>query len=545
MEEEKRNRKDGGIRKNRLKALGWLVSILYVLLAVKIYFIQEKYGSKSANNSVYNNVQLENISDMNYQLLDTNGKDMLKYNKKYVVVIDSKPFKLNNYKENIEEIMAFELIMKNEIQDKFSFDEVINSEGKKYYNVSEEGYEKLSKLKNIKGIYCYSYDALDKSRPWSIENIIANISESDEGKFEKDTLPYYINSINTTNKKSSAKFYLDADIEYKQGGYSISKDNLIPYTTINKEWNDNIKSILNKEEYKNLDNSGVIILEQGKIRAFQCKDETKPNSLLASTGIGYEPGSTFKILVLQAALEEEKTYFGEKFNCLGLEGEGKCKKAHGEITLQKAVEVSCNNTFKTLGERVGYDELMKYVNKYGLGTSILGLDESIEAPGIKPVEDSKMNNISIGQTFNVTPLQMAGIYDSIINEGYYYKPYIIEKIMNYSGDVVKEINPMKERICSKENSSAIKESLRKTVLDGTGIAAQVNGIDIGGKTGSSTGNDGTTHGWFIGYFNIGKKYYTMVVFTPNINGKNEKGEELQGGNTCAPIFRDVVKEIVK
>lgn len=541
-----KNKKDR--RKIRLQLLGGLIAVIYLALTGRLYFVQDKYGVQDSNNAVYNNVQYERISDISYQLLDKNGKELLKYKKNYVVVIDSKPFKLNNYRENVEEIMALELIMKNETKD-FSFDNIIKSDGKNYYNVSEDSYNKIKILKHVKGLYSYCYENVDKGNTWSIQNIIANIGD-DKGEYSEGTLPFYINNINSINKKNTINFYLDSNIQYKESGYTIDKDNLIPYTTIDKDWNDKIKDILSKEKYKSLGNIGVIILEKGKIRALQCKDDNQPNTILASTGLGYEPGSTFKILVLQAALEEKKTYLGEKFICKG----DICKKAHGTIDLQTAVKVSCNDAFAELGNRLGYDKIMEYANKYGLCKSILGLPKEIEAEGVKPGynPDETVNNISIGQTFNVPPIQIAGIYDSIINDGYFYKPYMIDKIMDYSGDVVKTIEPVKEKISSKEISNAIKGVLRETVASGTGIAAQVSGVDIGGKTGSSTGSEfnesgesKSTHGWFVGYFNLGSTYYTMLVFAPNIDGKNEKGEELQGGNTCAPVFKEVVESIVK
>lgn len=82
---------------------------------------------------------------------------------------------------------------------------------------------------------------------------------------------------------------------------------------------------------------------------------------------------------------------------------------------------------------------------------------------------------------------------------------------------------------------------------GTGINARLNGAVIGGKTGSATsGTKTTTHGWFAGFFKDNDKYYTMVVFAPDlVNKVNEDDEELEGGNTAAPVFRDIVSQIVQ
>ena len=80
------------------------------------------------------------------------------------------------------------------------------------------------------------------------------------------------------------------------------------------------------------------------------------------------------------------------------------------------------------------------------------------------------------------------------------------------------------------------------VLNGTGQSANVNGIEIGGKTGSATTSNKTTHGWFVGYFKVNKEY-TMIVFIPDLVSK--KNESLGGGNTAAPIFKDIVLELNK
>ena len=86
----------------------------------------------------------------------------------------------------------------------------------------------------------------------------------------------------------------------------------------------------------------------------------------------------------------------------------------------------------------------------------------------------------------------------------------------------------------------------KAVIDsGTGYRAKVNGVDMGGKTGSATSSGGNTHGWFAGYFVYNNKTYTMVVFVPDIEGKGKDGEDMGGGNTAAPIFREIVKKVVQ
>ena len=87
--------------------------------------------------------------------------------------------------------------------------------------------------------------------------------------------------------------------------------------------------------------------------------------------------------------------------------------------------------------------------------------------------------------------------------------------------------------------------MSKVIFDGSGYEAKIEGVNMGGKTGTSTGNNGTNHGWFAGYFEKDSKLYTIVVIAPNIGGKHPDGRELGGGNTGAPIFREIVSELIK
>ncbi|MDU7441826.1 MAG: iron-containing alcohol dehydrogenase, partial [Clostridium sp.] len=93
-------------------------------------------------------------------ILDCNGKDLMKYDKKYVLVIDVKPFTLNNYEETLEDLMALNFIMKSE-DPQFNYSNIMKQGGKVYYNISEDTYNKINKLKNIKGIYTYISDTVD------------------------------------------------------------------------------------------------------------------------------------------------------------------------------------------------------------------------------------------------------------------------------------------------------------------------------------------------------------------------------------------------
>lgn len=275
----------------------------------------------------------------------------------------------------------------------------------------------------------------------------------------------------------------------------------------------------------------------GKIRVMSQKDETQANINLCIEGSGYEPGSVFKLITLGAALEKGIVTLQDRYTCTG----EICKdKIHGNITVEEALIESCNDIVAKIGNEVGYDSLMEYAEKAGLFNRVLNLQQEgkNEAIGQKPEKESGLNNISIGQCLTVTPLQITGTTNTIINDGVYIRPYIIDEIVDSDNNIIKTFNSESTKVYSTTTSKLIKNAMNKVVEKGTGVKAKVDGIEIGGKTGSATGADGETHGWFSGYFEVEDKSYTMTVFIPNIN---QKGNDLGGGDTAAPVFREIVK----
>ncbi|NFN93066.1 penicillin-binding protein 2 [Clostridium botulinum] len=488
----------------------------------------------------YQNHQMENISNIKYMILDTNGKDLMKYNKKYVLVVDIKPFSLNNYEETLEDLMALNFIMKSENPD-FNYSEIMKAQGKIYYNISEETYNKINKLKNIKGIYTYISDEVDTKKAWSVSSFLANILDETqvEGSLQENLQGYLKN--NDLPKKN---FYLDDKSVYAKETVNISDDNNNLKLTIDKDMEDKIRNILEKEEYKYLKNVGVSIIESdtGKVRALVQKDESEANINLGIQEIGYEPGSIYKIITLASALEMGLVNVNDTFNCNG----NICREHHGKLTVKNSLVRSCNDIFAKIGSLVGYDKLMEYSKEQGLYNRVLNLEgeNKNETCGIQPKEDAGMNNISIGQCMNVSPVQMLGAINTVVNNGVYVKPYIVESILDKNDNVVKEFKGDEKKIYSEITSRLVKDAMKEVVVRGTGIKAYIADLDIGGKTGSATASDGNTHGWFSGYFKFNNKTYTMVVFIPNIELQNlETNVELGGGDTAAPIFKDIVKTL--
>lgn len=527
----------------RIWAMNSIYFVIIFALIIRLSFLQVRPALVVGGE--IENYQVENLSQMNYRILDTNGKDLMTYNKKYIVVLDTKPFMLNNYEETLEDLMALNFIMKTENPD-FNYSDVMQKEGKIYYTVSEETYNKINKLNNVKGIYTYNYDEVDRKEAWRTNNFLSDIKE--ENVIE-DSLEYTLNSYIKENTYPAAKFYLDEKAIYGDGDVNPSNNNNIKLT-IDSAWEDKIRDILNKKDYSFLKNIGVVVSEAktGKVRAMVQKDESQANVNLGIGQLGYEPGSIFKVITEAIALNKGLISPTDKFLCTGeiCTKDGK-QYAHGLLSVEDALKVSCNDIFAKVGGEIGYSDMIDYLSKMGLFKPVINLkgENRNEASGVKPTLENSMNNISIGQTIMVTPVQMAGLYNTVANNGVYIKPSIVEAIVDDNDGVIKEFKENESRIFSETAAKLVQATMSKVIWEGSGFEAKVEGVNIGGKTGTSTGNGGTNHGWFAGYFELEGKKYTIVVIAPNIGEKHPDGRELGGGNTGAPIFRDIVTELTK
>lgn len=517
--------------------------LILALFVFRLYMLQISPSEKV--EAQVNNYQTEVIAQMKYRIFDTNGKDLLKYKKNYIVILDTNPFMLNNYEETLKDLMALNFIMKSEVID-FNYSDILKQSGKIYYKVSKDTYNKVNELTNIKGIYTYVYDEVDNKEAWSSSNILTNIEED---KIVINSLEEDIYNYVKDNHSPQAKFYLNDLAIYNDGVLEVINNNNIKLT-INSTWEEKISEVLNKEDYKFLDNIGVIVseAESGKIRAMVQKNQSMANVNLGIEQLGYEPGSIFKVLTETIALDMGIIKLDDVFSCVG----EICEKngvphGHGELTVQEALNISCNDIFAKIGNLIGYDNMIEYLENMNMFESVLNIKgiNRTEALGVKPTEENSMNNISIGQTILVTPIQMSGIYNSIVNDGIYVKPTFVEAIIDENENIVKEYKNEEKRIFSEISSKIVRNSMIEVISEGSGFEARVLDTTVGGKTGTSTGNGGTNHGWFAGYFEYENSKYTIVVIAPNIGEKHPDGRDLGGGNTGAPIFRDVVNSIIK
>lgn len=211
----------------------------------------------------------------------------------------------------------------------------------------------------------------------------------------------------------------------------------------------------------------------------------------------YEPGSTFKIITLAAALEEGKIdlHHDHFYDPGWIEVGGahlRCWKrgGHGSQTFLEVVQNSCNPGFVVLGQMLGKETLFDYIKKFGFGTKT-GIDLLGEENGILfnldrvgPVE---LATTSFGQGVSVTPIQQVAAVAAAVNGGYLYKPYVAKAWLDpVTGKVVEETKPTVVRqVISEQTSKLVREALESVVALGTGRNAFIDGYRVGGKTGTA------------------------------------------------------------
>lgn len=554
------------MRKN-IKIVATTFFCLFLALTARVAYIQCINGEKLSVMAEAQYSHKGNINELNYMILDDEGKSLLKYNEKYKIVIDTVSFKRNNNVTPMEELYAFNYILKNYNKDYDVVKDLKNQkEGKLYYEVDEDTYKNISELKAIRGIYSYKYNSLDKNNSWNICNMLTNIKNKDGELKDRDFLEGDIKEYTSNNEEPTISFSKDNLGEITEGIYNIPKDNVNIKMTLNKDMIEKIKTVLDNDKYKNYGQIGVALCESttGKVKALTQKDDKKPNIMLGSaTENGYSPGSIFKLIVLEAALNEGIVSLDDQYTCT-YNPKFPCKTGHGNLTIEQGLIRSCNNTFVEIGNKLGGEKIIKYAMDQGFFTKTLNFYGENEAKGDYLASDLNRGgttNISIGQNMRIAPIQALGMINTIINKGNYVKPYIISSLEDNSFNIIKTFSPeIKKEVIKASVASTMKSELTKVVKDpnGTGKGAYIKDLDMGGKTGTATrmepkkdseGNivkdqNGNNlmekhyDGWFAGYYKFKGQTYSLVVFVENIK------DEEAGGTTAAPIFKEIVEKLI-
>lgn len=376
-----------------------------------------------------------------------------------------------------------------------------------------------------------------------------------------------------TGEYGSIQYFSDAkgNTLDRSSVYVEPEDGLDIYLTVNYDIQSAVERELDNVVLKyNPDGAWAIVMDPntGEILGMSSRPNFNPNSYQdysietinrnMAIWASYEPGSTFKILTLSAALNENRVdlikdtfYDGGSVNVDG--ARIKCWKAggHGSETFLEVVQNSCNPGFVELGRRLGVNTLFDYIDKFGYGKKT-GIDLNGEATGIlfplSKVGPVELATTSFGQGVSVTALQQVVAVSAAINGGTLYKPYIVKRIVEHeTGQIIEERKPVivRDGIISEETSETVRMALESVVSLGTGRNAYIDGYRVGGKTGTAQKVNN-------GVYMKGNYIVSFIGFLPANDPKavvylaidNPKGITQYGGTVSAPVVKNIMEDVI-
>lgn len=336
--------------------------------------------------------------------------------------------------------------------------------------------------------------------------------------------------------------------------------------TIDKE----LQSILEEELRKGKENFGAshfvgIVMDpgSGEILAMSSMDDFNPNKYSAFSDTvrrnkavtdAYEPGSTFKAVTLASFLD--KGICKETDRVFLENGKYKYKKitindshAFSWLDVKGVFSHSSNIGMSKLSQQISKEDMYVYLRGFGLGNfTYINLPSEVRGTLRRPDSwtDYTKSSISFGYEVSVTPVQMVSVYASLINGGILYQPTVVKRVLTNDGLVDREFEPKEiRRVISEETSARMRKLFQSVVDEGTGKKAKIDGITIGGKTGTSRQivegqySREKYYSSFIGFFPVDNPKYLIFILA---NSPSQKS--YYGGDVAAPIFRNITSRII-
>jgi cell division protein FtsI/penicillin-binding protein 2 len=547
--------------------------IFFRLIQVQI-FDSAMYVEKVNNQTMTINKNSGNRGS----IYDSNGKS-LAFNKSiYDLIIDP-----SRIYEKPEILKAFEEIAKKSY---------IKINNKKLLNELDEGYKTKKKYK----IIAKNLDEIEKAE---IDEILKkyklNTNEMFYRKniertyYKKDIYSDLVGLIGYTATSKDVKtgvFGIEKQYEKYLKEKTVERKN--PYTRNRgiriPTSKDEIRTNLNgRNVYMTIDNDLQFILNDEVKKKFQSSNSDEAYGIIMDPNTGkilataaytrkrralrnpvfqdqFEPGSTFKPIIVASALNEGLIKRNTKFDVM----DGTIRKYNhtikessrstkGILTTEEVLKKSSNVGMVLIGDTFTEKTYEEYLRNFGLydrtGVDFPGEIKPYTTP-YKRWDKLKKSTMSFGQGIVVSPIQLATAFSAVINGGILYKPYLVEKVTDDNNVVIRRNLPTPVRqVISPEVSREMRDILENVVRDGTAKKGDVEGYRVGGKTG--TAQLSTKGGYlksdylasFIGFFPADKpKYVVLVMF---MKPKGETVFEKYGGATAAPVFGEIVKRITK
>lgn len=545
---------------NRINYIFLFSILIFFLIIIKIFYIQVIDYNKL--NSLANDLWSRNliIQADRGKILDRNGKtivDNITTLGLYLV-----PNQINNKEEvakNISKILnvSYEEMLKH-VNKKTSIERV-HPEGR---NLNYEIANKIKEL-NYDGVYLLKESK--RSYPYNnlLSHTIGYTGIDNQGLSGLEL--QYDNLLKGNN--GNIKYYSDGKGKRLDLSeiYEEPKNGNDLYLTIDLDVQLSLENELNNA-YKKYNADGAIgivmkantgeILAMSSLPSFDPNNYQNYNEEIINRNLAiwsnFEPGSTFKIVTLASAINENVVnIFEDKYYDTGSikvsSSTLHCwkRKGHGLQTYVQVVENSCNPGFVVLGQKLGKEKLFKYINELGFGKKT-GIDLNGESTGIlfntNKVGPLELATSAFGQGISVTAIQQVSAVSAIINGGTLYQPYIVRSIGNkINKPIIKNNN-----IIKKETSELVKYALESVVANGSGRNAYIENYRVGGKTGTAqkvginkTYESGNYILSFIGFMPANNPEYIIYIALDH-----PKGVTQYGGVVSAPIAKNVLKDII-
>lgn len=549
----------------RIKFILYLIILIFIIIIFRIFYIQ--VFSKNKLDDLANNLWSRNLPILadRGNITDRNGVILAgNITTTSLIVVPVQIKNKEEVAENLAKILETDYLNIYSHLTKHTSIERIHPEGRR---LSYEKAEAINKL-NYDGVYLlkeskryYPYDnvlshvlgyvGIDNQGLSGIELEYDNYLKGSDGKIK-----YYSDG-------KGLRLNLSEVYDEPVAGNNIALTIDINIQNAAERELDNVMTKYNPE------NALVLVMDPNtaEIIAMASRPNFNPNNYQdydletinrnLPIWMSYEPGSTFKIITLASAINENKVnLFEDKFYDSGSitveNARIKCWKSggHGAESFLNVVENSCNPGFVVLGQRLGTDLLYSYLEKFGFGTKT-GIDLNGESKGIMfkkenmgPVETA---TTAFGQGISVTPIQQVRGVSAAINGGKLYTPYIVKSISESQTNEMIVLNQPKFNgsVITEETSSLVRYALESVVANGTGKNAYIENYRVGGKTGTAQKvKDGRYMVGdyilsFVGFLPADKPDYVVYVA---IN--NPKGVTQYGGTVSAPVAKNIMLSII-
>lgn len=549
-----------GIRTNRITKLAVAFFVLWSLLAGRLVYLQLAEGAKLTVLGISGRIQEVQVEVARGEILDRNGAPLTNTAQHFSVVVF--PSQIEDVRKAASELAELTGLEESKISQRFGGD---LRPSKLKTDIDAVTAQKINS-RGLPGVMAvaekvrYGYSSL-------AAHVVGYINAADNKGVSG------IEGLYDDILRGSQATYLAAMVDAGQQiipglGYKrlrlaggTGPSNIV--LTLDSRIQKIVEAVLDQQVAR----GAVVILRPstGEVLAMASRPNFDGNNLgdylvrnsaplLNRALAAYQPGSVFKLAVAAAALEEKAVRPEDEFydrgyidvNGLRIKGWDYELGPRGRLTFKDAMAYSSNPVFIQVGLKLGADRLISYAHKFGFGQKTR-LNFDGEADGNLPAPDSlypgDLANLSIGQgVLEATPLQVAGMVATIVNDGVKVDPYLVSRLTTQEGVVVKNFPASRGiRVMSKQTALTMRDMMKAVTEYGTGQAAFVEGGGSAGKTGSAeTGRQGSAgkginHAWFAGYAPLDNPQYVVVVLV-------EDG--MSGGDVAAPIFHDIVAKML-